>query len=67
VKEAQRLQEEGKNLESEVQAVTSHADAIFYSLYAEMNHFHVNREREYKIMMQNFLDQQIDFYRRVST
>lgn len=52
-------------MEGEVQAITSHAEAISYSLYAEVNHFQSNRQQEFKIMMQRFLTDQIDFYRRV--
>lgn len=65
VKEGQRLQEEGKMMEGDAQAITSHAEAISYSLYAEINHFQANRQQEFKIMMQNFLEQQIEFYQRV--
>ena len=65
VKESQRAQEEGKMSESDVQAFTSHGDAISYSLYAEINHFQANRQQEFKIMMQNLLAEQIDFYKRV--
>lgn len=59
-------QEEGKMTETDVQAFISHADAISYSLYAEISHFQANRQQEFKIMMQNLLTEQIDFYKRVS-
>lgn len=65
VRESQKAQEEGKMSESDVQAFTSHADAISFSLYAEINHFQANRQQEFKIMMQNLLSEQIDFYKRV--
>jgi len=52
--------------DTDVQAFSSHADAISYTLYAEVNHFQANRQQEFKIMMQNLLDEQIDFHRRVS-
>ena len=66
VRESVKSRDEGKMTESDVQAFTSHADAISFSLYAEINHFQANRQQEFKIMMQNLLTEQIDFHKRVS-
>lgn len=66
MKESVKSRDEGKMTESEVDAFTNHADAISYSLYAEINHFQVNRQQEFKIMMQKLLEEQIEFHRRVS-
>ncbi|KAF6041499.1 hypothetical protein EB796_000178 [Bugula neritina] len=66
VRESQKAYEEGKMSDTDVQAFSSHADAISYTLYAEVNHFQANRQQEFKIMMQNLLDEQIDFHRRIT-
>ncbi|XP_067938991.1 sorting nexin-18-like [Watersipora subatra] len=66
VRESLKMRDEGKITESDVQAFTSHADAISFSLYAEINHFQSNRQQEFKIMMQNLLAEQINFHQRIT-
>ncbi|KAK7099096.1 sorting nexin lst-4-like [Littorina saxatilis] len=61
-KECLKLQEEGKMTEVEVQKVLHRADTISYGTLAEMNHFHAERAKEFKLMMQLYLRSQIKFY-----
>ncbi|KAK3600278.1 hypothetical protein CHS0354_013705 [Potamilus streckersoni] len=64
-KECQRLQQEGKMAESEVQSQLQRADVVSFGTLAEINHFQKERVREYKAMMQNYLTEQISFYSEV--
>lgn len=51
--------------ESEVNNVMTRADTISYGTMAEMNHFQQERVRDFKYMMQKYLQDQIAFYKRV--
>ena len=51
--------------ESEVQAVIQRADVISYGTMAEMSHFQKERCRDFKLMMQDYLKGQIEFYKQV--
>ncbi|XP_059166546.1 sorting nexin lst-4-like [Physella acuta] len=66
-KECLKLQEEGKMQETEVQSVLSRADTISYGTLAEMNHFQHERVIDYKSMMQSYLKEQIDFYKKLTS
>ena len=52
--------------ESDIQAISNHGDVISYSVYAEINHFNANRNKDFKAMMQGFLAKQIEFHKKVS-
>ena len=41
------------------------ADIIAYATLAEMNHFQQSRVADFKRMMQDYLQQQINFYQQV--
>lgn len=53
--------------ESDVQTVVQRADVMSYGTLAEMNHFHYSRIQDFKLLMQNYLTAQIEFYTNVST
>ncbi|XP_076450131.1 sorting nexin lst-4-like isoform X2 [Babylonia areolata] len=61
-KECLKSQEEGKMTDGEVQKVLQRADVISYGALAEMNHFHAERVKDFKLMMQLYLRSQIKFY-----
>ncbi|KAI8783952.1 sorting nexin-33 [Biomphalaria glabrata] len=67
VKECLKLQEENKMTESEVQNVVTKADTISYGTLAEMNHFQKERVVDFKHYMQNYLKEQIDFYKKLTS
>ncbi len=52
--------------ENEAQAVQGRLDVIAYASLAEINHFNQHRVGDFKIMMQNYLQQQITHYQNVS-
>ena len=52
--------------ESEAQAVQGKVEVISYACLAEMNQFQQFRVGDFKIMMQNYLKGQIEFYQKVS-
>ncbi|CAH1253021.1 SNX33 [Branchiostoma lanceolatum] len=66
-RECQKLQEEGKMEASEVEGVQQRLETISYATLAEMNHFHKERIGDVKVMMQNYLQQQIAFYQQVTS
>ena len=51
--------------ETEVTSVLTRADTISYATVAEMNNFQKDRVIDFKAMMQNYLREQIDFYKNV--
>ena len=51
--------------ETEVTSVLTRADTISYATLAEMNNFQRDRVVDFKTMMQNYLREQIDFYKNV--
>lgn len=66
-KECHKLQEEGKMTEQQVKNVVAKADVISYGTLAEMNHFQNERVRDFKYMMQKYLQEQITFYKKVGS
>lgn len=66
VRECQKSQEEGKITESDAQGVTQRGDTVSYAVLAEINEFHHERVTDFKINMQNYLREQIEFYKKVS-
>ncbi|KAH9519322.1 Sorting nexin-18 [Bulinus truncatus] len=67
VKDCLKLQEENKMSESEVQSVVTRADTISYGTLAEMNNFQKERVVDFKLYMQNYLREQIDFYKKLTS
>ncbi|BFZ15586.1 hypothetical protein BsWGS_18625 [Bradybaena similaris] len=65
-KECHKLQEEGKMNEQQVKNVVAKADVISYGTLAEMNHFQNERVRDFKYMMQKYLQEQITFYKKLT-
>ncbi|KAL4622769.1 sorting nexin-33 [Arapaima gigas] len=65
VKESQRMSDEGKMDQDEADGVRKRCRTVGFALQAEMNHFHRQREVDFKEMMQAYLRQQIAFYQRV--
>ncbi|XP_033112856.1 sorting nexin-33-like isoform X2 [Anneissia japonica] len=65
-RECQKSQEDGKIDGLEAEQVRRRADVISYSMMAEMNHFHQERVKDYKEMMQRYLQEQIKFYETIT-
>ncbi|XP_071511479.1 sorting nexin-33-like [Diadema antillarum] len=66
VKECQKQREEQKMDFEEAEAVKRRADVISYAMMAEVNHFHRERVRDFKWMMQVYLQEQIKFYKNIT-
>ncbi|XP_064635989.1 sorting nexin-33-like [Lineus longissimus] len=67
VKECQKSQDEGKMSESEVQSVINRSDTVSYAIMSEQNYFQEERVRDFKLMMQIYLRQQIEFYKKITS
>ncbi|XP_051918045.1 sorting nexin-33 [Hippocampus zosterae] len=65
VKESQRMTDEGKMDQDEADGIRKRCRTVGFALQAEMNHFHRQREVDFKDMMQAYLREQIAFYQRV--
>ncbi|XP_071956407.1 sorting nexin-33-like isoform X2 [Antedon mediterranea] len=65
-REYQKSQEDGKIDGLDAEQVRRRADVISYSMMAEMNHFHQERVKDYKDMMQKYLQEQIKFYETIT-
>ncbi|XP_067655131.1 sorting nexin lst-4-like isoform X3 [Haliotis asinina] len=65
-KECQKLQEEGKMGEKEMQDVMQKADIISYGTLAEMNHFQKERVIDFKKMTKSYLQEQINFFKTIT-
>lgn len=65
VKESQRMTDEGKMDQGEADGIRKRCRTVGFALQAEMNHFHRQREVDFKDMMQAYLREQIAFYQRV--
>ncbi|XP_078286054.1 sorting nexin-33 [Rhinoraja longicauda] len=66
VKDSQRMSEEGKMDQEQVDSMKQRCRVVGFALQAEMNHFHKRRVIDFKHMMQSYLQQQILFYQRIS-
>ncbi|XP_039266654.1 sorting nexin-33-like [Styela clava] len=62
VRECKRLQEEGRMSAADVDAVEERTQRITGCMQAEVTHFHKERVRDFKHMMTDMLQSQIDFY-----
>lgn len=65
MKESQRMTDEGKMDQGEADGIRKRCRTVGFALQAEMNHFHRQREVDFKDMMQAYLREQIAFYQRV--
>lgn len=65
-REHQKLQEEGKVDAAAAASVYRRADIVSYATLAEVDYFQKQRVQEFKLMMQNFLKQQILFYENIT-
>ncbi|XP_074660290.1 sorting nexin-18-like [Tubulanus polymorphus] len=66
VRECQKSQEEGKMTESEVQAIVSKCDTISYAVLSEAGYFQQERVQDFKVAMQLYLQEQIQFYKKIT-
>ncbi|CAH1786748.1 unnamed protein product, partial [Owenia fusiformis] len=66
VKEVQKASDEGKMSESEAQGVVNRADSISYVTLAEIDHFHKGRVNDYRVMMKEYLQAQLEFYKKIT-
>lgn len=64
--EQERLLEEGKISETVMARVNQRFNLTTYTTLAEINHFHNERLDDFKLMMQSFLMQQINFYQTIA-
>lgn len=61
-KEHLKLRDEGGAASS---SVSQRADIVSYSVLAEMDYFQSERVTDFKVMMQDFIKGQIDFYEKI--
>jgi len=61
----ERLSQEGRVGQSEAAEVGRRADTLSYALLAEINTFHMEKQRDLKLAHQQFLQEQIKFYQKV--
>nr|CAD7409949.1 unnamed protein product [Timema poppensis] len=64
-KECEKLSSDHKMEQSQLVEVNRRTDTVSYALLAEINHFHSERNLDFKVAMQNYLDGQILFYEKV--
>ncbi|XP_025086940.1 sorting nexin lst-4-like [Pomacea canaliculata] len=65
-KECVKLKEESKLTDDELRKVMARASTISYGTLAEMNHFQAERTKDFKLMMQMYLQSQIKFYKNMT-
>lgn len=65
VKESQRMSDEGRMDQEEADGIRRRCRTVGFALQAEMSHFHQQREVDFKVMMQDYLREQIAFYQRL--
>lgn len=65
-REHQKLQDEGKVDAASAASVYRRADIVSYATFAEIDYFQKQRVAEFKMMIQNFLRQQILFYENIT-
>lgn len=58
--------EEGKLSQENVVAIARRTDIISYAVLSEISHFQQEQVGEFKSMVQNFLQEQVNFYLKVS-
>nr|CAD7576100.1 unnamed protein product [Timema californicum] len=63
-KECEKLSSDHKMEQSQLVEVNRRTDTVSYALLAEINHFHSERNLDFKVAMQNYLDGQILFYEK---
>ncbi|CAH2273367.1 sorting nexin-33 [Pelobates cultripes] len=66
VKDSQRMSDEGRMEQDEADGIRKRCRVVGFALQAEINHFHQRRLLDFKQALQNYLKEQIIFYRRVS-
>ncbi|CAG2064696.1 unnamed protein product, partial [Timema podura] len=66
-KECEKLSSDHKMEQSQLVEVNRRTDTVSYALLAEINHFHSERNLDFKVAMQNYLDGQILFYEKIVT
>ncbi|XP_054708676.1 sorting nexin lst-4-like isoform X2 [Uloborus diversus] len=65
-REHQKLLEEGKLSQENVFAINRRTDIISYAVLAEITHFQQEQVGEFKSMIQDFLQAQVQFYLKVA-
>ncbi|GFU39360.1 sorting nexin lst-4 [Nephila pilipes] len=65
-REHQKLMEEGKLPQDGVMAIARRTDIISYAVLAEITHFQQEQVGEFKNMIQNFLQEQVQFYLKIA-
>ncbi|XP_071851572.1 sorting nexin-33-like isoform X3 [Apostichopus japonicus] len=66
VRECQKQREEQKMEFDEAESIKGRADVVSYTMMAEINHFQRQRVYDYKMMMKDYLVEQIKFYESVT-
>jgi len=64
-KEFEKMSQEGKAGQAEVQEIANRTDTLSYALLAEINTFHNQRVKDMKTAHQHFLQEQITFYQKM--
>lgn len=59
------MNDEGRMDQEEADGIRRRCRTVGFALQAEMSHFHQQREVDFKVMMQDYLREQIAFYQRL--
>lgn len=66
MKESQKHVEEGKMERQQADGIAERCNIISFATLAEIQHFHQIRVRDFKAQMQQYLQQQIGFFQKVT-
>lgn len=66
MKESQRHVEEGKMDRTQADSINERCNIISCATLAEIQHFHQIRVRDFKAQMQQYLQQQIAFFQKIT-
>lgn len=66
MKESQKHEEEGKVERRQAEGIAERCSIISFATLAEIQHFHQIRVRDFKAQMQQFLQQQISFFQKIT-
>ncbi|KAF6216071.1 hypothetical protein GE061_000409 [Apolygus lucorum] len=65
-KECEKLAFEQKMTPAQLESVSRRTDIVSYALLAEINHFYSDNSLEVSKSLKNFLQQQVEFYRKIT-
>lgn len=66
MKESQKHMEDNRTERSPLEGINERCNIISFATLAEIHHFHQIRVRDFKDQMQQYLQQQISFFQKVT-